>query len=375
MTPFGRTSTTLILVAAGLVGPVVLGGDGDYPSIKFSGFLSAVGGKVLAGTPQGDSAAFEEGLPLYIADWANWGIYTKSASLSPESRFGVQAVAKFTEDLSFTGQVTVRGTEHTPQLQWAYLGYKFTPDLEIQVGRKRIPLYYYSDFQDIGLAYPWISPPAELYGWEATNYNGANLRYKTSLQGIPVALGLFGGKETVKDDRYMRSAGQFRTDVSWDKIIGGDVEITRNWLTVRGVYMQTDLTFTDKVDSGNSYQSKMKAYSLALNADFDQWFVLSEIAQNARNYDGYYFHAPVFSVGVGARFGKWTPFLNYGQYRETCNDPAYAPINWKRPSLTLRYDPTPSTAIKLQVDRYLEYNGTAYTADSTVLRISFDWVF
>jgi hypothetical protein len=113
MTPFGRTSTTLILIAAGLVGPVVMGGDGDYPSIKFSGFLSAVGGKILAGTPQGASADFEEGLPLYIADWANWGIYTKSASLSPESRLGVQAVAKFTEDLSFTGQVTVRGTEHT----------------------------------------------------------------------------------------------------------------------------------------------------------------------------------------------------------------------------------------------------------------------
>ena len=49
-----------------------------------------------------------------------------------------------------------------------------------QVGRKRIPLYYYSDFQDIGLSYPWVSPPPELYGWEVTNYNGGSLRYNDS---------------------------------------------------------------------------------------------------------------------------------------------------------------------------------------------------
>lgn len=375
MASMGRTSSILVLAAAGMIGPTARAGDGDYPSIHFSGFLSVVGGRVLSGNPEGPIPGYEEELPFYIADWANWGVYTKKASLSPESRAGIQALAKFTEDFSFTGQLTIRGTDHTPELQWAYLGYKFTPDLELQVGRKRIPLYYYSDFQDIGLSYPWVSPPAELYGWDATNYNGASLRFKTSVQGVPVSMSLFGGKETVKDNRYMRSVSQFHTDTTWDNILGGDVELTRNWLTVRGVYMQTNVTNIDKDDPANSGNQKMKAYSLAMNADFDQWFILSEIGQNARTYDGYYLNAPAFSIGAGYRIGKWTPFLNYGQYHENANDPAYAPVNWKRPSLTLRYDPTASTAIKVQLERYLEVNGTAFTGDSTVLRISFDWVF
>jgi predicted porin len=139
--------------------------------------------------------------------------------------------------------------------------------------------------------------------------------------------------------------------------------------------MQTNVTNIDKDNPDNSGNQKMKAYSLAMNADFDQWFILSEIGQNARTYDGYYLNAPAFSIGAGYRIGKWTPFLNYGQYHENANDPAYAPVNWKRPSLTLRYDPTASTAIKVQLERYLEINGTAFTGDSTVLRISFDWVF
>lgn len=375
MKPMGRHCLTLLLAASTLPGLPLRAGEGDYSNLRFSGFLSVVGGKVLNGTPQGSSSDFVEGLPLYLADWSNWGVYTKSASLSPESRVGVQATARFTDDLSFTGQVVARGTDHKADLQWAYLSYKVSPNWELQVGRKRIPLYFYSEFQDIGIAYPWIAPPPELYGWDATNYNGASLRYRTTLGENALAASVFGGKETVKDNRYMISSGQYHTDTTWDHILGGDLEVTHDWLTVRGDYMKAKVTDTDKVDASNNVQQDMQAYSLALNADFGNWFILSEIGQNARTYNGYYLRAPAYSIGAGYRMGKWTPFLNFGEYREASDDPGYSPVNWMRPSFTLRYDLTASMDLKLQVDRYLEIDGTAYTADSTVLRLSFDWVF
>lgn len=371
-----RIASLALLTAAGA--PALLGEEGGGVSFKFSGFLSVVGGKVLNGNPEMERGIATYGVdhPFYVADWANWGVYDKSFSLKPESRIGVQALVKFTEDFSFTGQVVSRGPDTSPALQWAYLSYNLSPNWEIQAGRKRIPLYFYSDFQDIGVSYPWVTPPPELYGWEATNYNGASLRFKGSALGGSVAASVFGGKETVKESRYMLGYDQPKTDVTWKNILGGDLEFNRAWFTARGVYMTADAEFEDRLDPANNGAQKLKSYGLALNGDFGDWFALTEIAQFERTYDGYYLNSPVFSAGAGIRLGKWTPFLNYAQYRETTDDSAYIPQNYKRGSFTVRYDITPSHAVKLQVDRYLEFNGTFFSAsDATIVRIAFDMVF
>jgi hypothetical protein len=367
-----RIST--LLVVACLAAPQAQASDG-FPSVKFSGFASIVGGKIANDPLPGYSPDPALTAPIYIADWSNWGTYSKSFSFKPESRAGAQAVVSFTEDLRFTGQVVVRTVDPGLDLTWAYLSYNLTPDFEIQVGRKRIPLYYYSDFQDIGLSYPWVSTPPEVYGWDATNYNGASLRYKTSLGGASLSASLFGGKETVKESRYMHSAGQTKTDVNWNDIRGGDLEVTKGWLTLRGVYLSANPEYNDRLDPANNYKQKMTAYGLAANADFGEVFVLTEFAQNNRTTEGFETKAPCYTAGVGYRIGKWTPFLNFSVYKEITTDPSYAPVNYKRPSLTLRYDLTSNSAIKVQLDRYLEFNNTAYTTDSTVFRISFDVVF
>ena len=367
------TGLACLLAASGLA---LQGGDGV--SFKFSGFLSVVGGKVLNGTPEQPRAydAYELDHPFYVADWANWGVYDKSFSFKPESRIGVQALVKFTDDLSFTGQVASRGTETTPNLQWAYLAYNLSPNWEIQVGRKRIPLYYYSDFQDIGVSYPWVTPPPELYGWEATNYNGASLRFKSTLGGGTLAASAFGGKETVKESRYMRAYDMTKTDVTWKGILGADVEFNQAWFTLRGVYMKADVEYNDRLDPLNNAVQGLKSYGLAMNGDFGNWFALTEIAQLTRTYDGFKLDAPAFSLGAGVRLGNWTPFLNFAQYRELTDDPGYVPQNYKRSSLTLRYDITPSHSIKVQLDRYFEFNGTFFSAsDATVARVAFDMVF
>lgn len=364
-----------LLIASLLAMPSARASDGEFPSVKFSGFASIVGGKIANNPPQGNSPDLDTAPPIYVADWSNWGIYTKSFSLKPESRAGLQAVVSFSDDLRFTGQVVLRAVDPTPELTWAYFSYNITPALEVQVGRKRIPLYYYSDFQDVGYAYPWASPPPEVYGWDATNYNGASFRFKTSVGGAPVTASLFGGKETVKESRYMRSMGQTKTDVTWKNILGGDLEVTKGWLTLRAVYVQSDPEFADRLDPANNYKQEMKAYGLAANADFGDLFILTEFGQNNRTTDGYETKAPAYTLGAGYRLGKWTPFLNYAQYRENTDDPSYAPVNYKRGSLTMRYDLTPYSAVKVQVDRYFEFNGTTFTTDSTVVRVAFDVVF
>lgn len=373
-----RNILTLCAVVAALAAPTAYAA----PDLQFSGFLSLVGGKVLDGSLHStmpDNTDVK--CPCYIADYANFGTYDGSFSFAAESRIGVQALAKLTDRLSVTAQVTGRGTDANAQLQWAYATYILSPTWDLQIGRKRIPLYFYSDFQDVGVTYPWVGLPPELYGWETTNYNGVSLRNRASFADVYVNASVFAGNETVKDSRYMQSFGQQHTDVRWSNILGADVELTKGSLTLRGVLIQADTANTDKDDFENDYNGSMKAYGLAANLDFNSWFVLSEIATNVRNTQtgaqaGLTLTVPALSIGVGYRSGPWTSFLNFATYQERSNDASlYTSTEYRHTSLTLKYELTPNSFIKTQFDRYWEPGGPVYTGAADVWRISYDRTF
>lgn len=348
----------------------------ESSALKLSGFVSVVGGAVVTGNH--DSAvAYPVGfsLPSYTADWSNAGVYEKDFSLTPESRVGIQATYSLSDRAKLTAQLVSRGTDGTPNLTWAYGGYKISDELEVQVGRKRIPLYYYSDFQDIGVAYPWVSPPPELYGWDATNYNGASLRFRGNAGGGNITASLFAGREDVDKSLYSRLYNNTAdTKVTWKDLFGADMEYNRGPVTVRGVYLKADVNASS---DGVETPANLVAYGFAANLDFDDWFVLSEATQLSRDFPlaGYKYTAPAFTVGLGMRWGNWTPFVNYAQYAENSTDLSqYVPQKYTRTSLTLRYDLNANTAIKSQIDWNRDASSN-YGGDVTVLRVSYDRVF
>jgi len=372
-TPFSKcltAATTAMLLATG--GSAFAQGT-DGAKLKISGFLSVVGGQVLDGTLDanyaGPSAINGSNCPCYIADWSNAGVYNKDFSLTPESRAGLQFNYAINDQANVVAQVVMRGTNGTPDLTWAYAGYKLNKNWEVQVGRKRIPLYYYSDFQDIGVSYPWVSPPPELYGWDATNYNGASLRYTASFGDTNVTSSLFGGREDIDKSLYWKLYGLNDTKVSWQNILGADLEVNRGPLTVRGVYMAADV-----VTDGSL--ATLKAYGIAANLDFDSWFVLSEVTKLTRDSatPGQTYAAPAATIGVGMRLGKWTPFINYAQYVENTSDPAWVLTEYHRVSATLRYDISSNASLKVQLDRHQDTTNN-FGGPLTLLRVSYDRVF
>lgn len=348
------------------------------PAVEFSGFLSVVGGLVTS--DNASNATVAANCLCYVADFNNYGTYEKSFSLSPETRVGLQATAHLADRLQATVQITSRGVDPNPRLEWAYLSYAVTPDWDVQVGRKRIPLYYYSSFQDVGMAYPWVGPPPELYGWEVTNYNGVSVRNRTSIGDAYVSSSFFAGSERVKDGRFMLAYSQPHTDVAWNNLIGADIEVVRNNLTLRGVYLQADTSFADRDDPSLDWSERMQAYSIAANLDFKDWFVLSEWTSNVRDNKtgsiaGVVITIPAVSLGVGYRWGAWTSFLNFSQYSERSSDESvYAPSSFKQTSLVLRYDVNPQSAVKAQIVRHQEPLDT-YERQLQALRISYERVF
>lgn len=347
----------------------------EETNFRISGFFTLAGGKVFSGSDYSSAGFVNCTSPCYVADWNNAGVYDKGFSLMPESRVGVQGTYTFNPDLSATVQVTSRAVDVDLNLEWGFLSYKFG-NFDLHIGRKRIPLYFYSDFQDIGVAYPWVSPPADLYGWEASNYNGASLRYQSFPDGTGISGSVFFGSENIKEARYFKMTTDERVDVQWNNLAGADLEMNKDWWTVRFVYVQADLR-DDYRESNEIHKEDMKAYGMAFNADFTDWFLLSEIGQNERHSaDGSYPDRKILSAmaGIGYRYGKWTPMLTVSRYHEHDPSPGYVTSSWNTYAAGVRYDILPLHALKLQWNKTQDTEDQ-YTGNAAILRFSYDMQF
>ncbi|MCH8537002.1 MAG: hypothetical protein LAT66_04440 [Alkalimonas sp.] len=347
--------------------------------MQYSGFLTIGAGTIIDSKGPGyDYEGFD--CPCFVSDFNTAGFYERGEiGWKQDSRLGLQATARFRPGLSLTAQGVARGVDSSLNLEWLYLSYDLTDELTLQVGRKRIPLYYYSDFQDVGLAYIWARPTQALYGWEASNYNGASVRYATYSGRWEIQSSLFAGRETVKKSGFARIYDEVAQDIRWKNIIGADLEVTRDWFTARVVYLQSDNSITDKPDDTEflSPSDKQQVFGLALNADFGDWLILSEFNTNTRESreDGLKVPAPAMSVGVGRRIGAWTPFINYARFWEKAKDDEYENERFIDVSATLRYDLTSSSAFKVQINRFSDRSQFEFVGYTTLLSANYNLVF
>lgn len=369
------------LLTQTLAAGVLLASTGTASAMDFNwnGFATIAGGKILS-SQKNNPDYLDYDCPCFITDYNNGGIYEQGGvDFSQESRAGLQGSVQFTKDLQAVGQIMGRTVDNELSLEWAYLSYKLTPHWTLQAGRKRIPLYYYSDFQDVGQAYTWVRPPQALYGWEASNYNGASVRYNGRVGRWAIAASAFGGSEEVKDSGYARLYDTVDQDAKWDNIRGFDVEISKDWLTARFVYMQSDNYGTSKPDDGSYGEpTEQEVMGLALNADFDDWFILSEFNVNNRTSkaDDYKIDAPATMLGVGYRIGSFTPFVSYSKYWDNTNNlDAYEPERFEDWSATLRYDINSSMDLKVQYNDYKDKSLYDFVGNTKLLSVSFDIVF
>ena len=373
--------------------------------IKFSGsgFLTLAAGKVLSGSG-GDPAAVREKYgyqsPSFIADYAQGGVYESNGwNFGPDSKLGLQGEAKFNDRFSATGQVVARGArDGKVNLEWVYGSYKLDDKITLQAGRKRLPLFYYSESQDVGLSSPWVHLPPQLYGWEIVNYNGANVLYRDQWNGWASSLNVFAGNETRKDDGYWKiyNGKNSVTDSRWSDIVGGEWSLSpRDWLETRLVYIQSYTQ--NKVVIGNaaaginpnadfSAKTRQKIYGFSVSADYESWVVRAEFLSINRRED--YGGDRAQLLGVGYRVGKFLPMVTYANYKQIRKPDSPNVVNGTYPidgaeghdtlSLSLRYDLTTSSAVKAQFDHWRDKSGLGFTppyGSSNLLTVGYDLVF
>lgn len=369
-------------------------------SIAFSGsgFLTLAAGKIIRGDAPQNFNDYQA--PIFVADYAQGGVYeNRGWTLKPDSKLGLQGTASFSPSFSITGQIVARGAaDGNIGLEWAYGNYQINDHLTFQFGRKRQPLFYYSETQDVGFTYPWVHLPPGQYGWEIVNYDGANLLYRDQWGNWATSMNFFAGNETRTDNGFWKiyNGKNTRTDSKWSNIVGADIALARDWFEARAAYIQSDMQnrFEDPASPppyDYSPKARQKIYTLSFSADHQHWVVRNEYLYMDRRAVGEEDYS--FLLGIGYRTGKYLPMITYNRYRMhlapadadpgVINPASIDPLSaegWATLALSLSYELTPTSVIKVQVDRWKDMNGPNFNAgmpygNATLLSVSYDMVF
>lgn len=328
--------------------------------VRLNGFGSFAVGTVV----EGDE---------FLADYPKTGIYNTDLSTDPDTTLGLQLSSYFTDNFSLIAQAAVHGaTDYDPQIDWLYFNYYLMPELSVQAGRKRLPLYYYSDYFDVGYAYYWIRPPPDVYTWQITNYNGVSLLYETAVGQWDTSLNVYYGSEESEDNELLGLLFGASVDETWKNMIGVVGTVSNNWLEVRLAHMQG---LIDRKISGVSVINDVEQQflGLSINLTLDHLLILSEFnnyrqPDNDVEYDAYL-------LSVGYQVGELTPHITRSGFKQEINALGNDEQH-NTTSIGLRWDVVNNIAVKVQYDKVVDEGVIVpIKGDSKSISFAVDFVF
>ena len=370
-----------------------------HAEISFNGFAS-----IGAGTLSNDSVSYNG--------------YDSDFSLAPDTNIGLQFSSQLSDKISVTAQLLASGNnDYSVGAEWIYFSYAISDDWEVRAGRLRAPLFFYSDYLDVGYAYPWIRPPVETYRFPFDTVDGIDTLYNTSVGNWDLSWHGYYGR--LSDSTPI--AGQ-DVDFELKNFTGINLTASYDWLTLRAAYNRADLSFPGQInvlvpliDSLNTagfgslaalispgYENTGEFISLAANIDYNDWLMLTEFTLLNMEQQTMQSDDTAWYITLGRRFDEFTLHLTYAQEKD---DPDFSvsnviPVgiapqldalkaafdnnviaNEKNTTVTLglRYDFAPSTAFKVEISRISQESegdlGFQYDNSATLVSAAFELVF
>jgi hypothetical protein len=209
-----------VLAGVALCAPFIVTAEDD---IRWNGFLNVVGGisRDEPPSPTNPGGANSEG-----------GTNT-DFSFDNETSAGLQATKPLDESTQVTVQLLSKGNadNYAAKVQWLYLSHDLSDTQTIRAGKFGIPVYYFSDFLNVGFAYHWVRPPVQVYPFDPT-YTGLNYMHRGTVGSIDWSAEVFTGTE---NDRL----ANLGIDVSGKESTGATLLATQDeWSGRLGVFTQ-----------------------------------------------------------------------------------------------------------------------------------------
>jgi hypothetical protein len=236
--------------------------------------------------------------------------YKNELNWEPDSIFGIQGTFTPVDKLEATVQLTTSGSnDWDVKAEWAYLAYTFDNGSKIRGGKLRVPFYMYSDYLEVGYAYPFVRPSVDVYNLVAiSSYTGADAL-------IPVAV----GEGTLTFQPFLGESSNDLNGASFKtkNLVGLVAQYDINSVILRGVYSQT------KVESDAAALSFMDGKTgrfIGVGASYDpgDWFVVSELGR--RELDGSFPDNDAAYIAGGVRINSVTPYVMVGTTKSKDDD-------------------------------------------------------
>jgi len=251
--------------------------------------------------------------------------YSHAWSADVDSLLGAQVTANLTPQLSAVLQVIAEqnyDNTYRPHVEWANIGYQLTPEFTVRVGRTVLPTFLFSGTRKVAYTYPWVRPPAEIYGRvPVTSSDGVDARYRFHTGDFTHAVQAnYGGSE----QSLPGGGGTVKAERAWGITYTVDYHAT----TVHLAYQRTTLTLESVkpifdgfrlfgpqgIAIADQYDAQNKPMSImAAGATYDpgKYFVTAEWGRTkSRSFLG---KGTGWYASGGYRFGKFTPYITYAR--------------------------------------------------------------
>lgn len=301
--------------------------------IQWSGYGSIVAGKVVGG--ETDPSTHKE----FQVDFYDYAYYTEELTFKPESMFALQARADLGDNLIVTAQFVAKGADNfRPEIDWLYLTYNFDNDAYLMAGRRNLPMYYFSEFMEVGYVIPWMRPPANLYWWEITQFNGLTFGKNMASGNWSFVFNAFAGseeRENIRAHDFWRTRGYYyfpdesaldvsnyvlgSADVTWSDILGVNVSASNDWIDLRASYFETHYaTWGDylvdpaqlPVRSTSNAVTEFDLQFFGLSGSFNMKYLTMIFDYNLVLYDdGYGYKFPTYLVTAIYNHETWQPYM------------------------------------------------------------------
>lgn len=337
------------VLALGIFAALAAATSAHAQSVQITGF-----GQVAAGT-------------VTDGDRFPGAAYDENVSFREESLFAVQVRGDLNDQWSATAQIVARGAEDfDPEFAWAFVGWNGGNGWSAKFGRQRLPLYRYSDFLEVGFAFPWVRVPTAVYNLDFANYDGVSAGYSfgagdwfTSVQGLAGSL---------RRDTTFGSG--ITADTRLENIVGFAADTTyADWLTLRASYFQGDATldipalnplfnslrtngFANVANRLDFNEDKASFWGVGAEVNHGNVLLIGElIGVEAENT--FFSDRSEWYVTGGYRFGSWLPTVTYGRRDNDAKTDIIGLLPAVAPLAPLRAGVTQVVMSELSDDKYV----------------------
>lgn len=345
--------------------------------LTISGFTTIAAGKAYSG----DDITFNSfKCPCLIANYEHGTVYEKNAwSLKQESLAGLQLRYQLSEKLSGTVQAVSRASENMKvDVDWIYLSYDLTPDTTVHVGRRRLPIYAYSDSVYIGYTLPWARVPQDIYGWEVGAFNGVTVTHRESIGDWALTGSAFAGQESTKKNLEMQRIyyDGARVDDAWKNILGANLDLSNDIFGMRLIYMQNSIdlkVYPQGEDAQATLGTRQRVMGVSTSIDYGNVLFRAEANTFMRPSQDY--RSKSWTTSLGYKIGNFTPLVGYSDYTEKLTAGYTTPQIDTTRFAALRWDFRKNMDLKVQWDSVIDRSLVPFTGSAKVLSVALDAVF